>query len=129
MIRRPPRSTRTDTLFPYTTLFRSIDKGWTPTSIDASDILTLKALLEASTKLQRRLTADGVEARSLFFLRNEVYELLLDRTADRGKEQKMLGDWRDPEALKQVGALRTRQRKSVVWGKSGSVRTNIGGCR
>src|SRR3546814_3021630 len=25
MIRRPPRSTRTDTLFPYTTLFRSID--------------------------------------------------------------------------------------------------------
>src|SRR3546814_2328286 len=26
MIRRPPRSTRTDTLFPYTTLFRSLDK-------------------------------------------------------------------------------------------------------
>src|SRR3546814_14802103 len=26
MIRRPPRSTRTDTLFPYTTLFRSIEK-------------------------------------------------------------------------------------------------------
>src|SRR3546814_3233777 len=26
MIRRPPRSTRTDTLFPYTTLFRSTDK-------------------------------------------------------------------------------------------------------
>src|SRR3546814_1496019 len=25
MIRRPPRSTRTDTLFPYTTLFRSAD--------------------------------------------------------------------------------------------------------
>src|SRR3546814_1412470 len=31
MIRRPPRSTRTDTLFPYTTLFRSppsADQGW-----------------------------------------------------------------------------------------------------
>src|SRR3546814_15362283 len=27
MIRRPPRSTRTDTLFPYTTLFRSIDQA------------------------------------------------------------------------------------------------------
>src|SRR3546814_7981562 len=26
MIRRPPRSTRTDTLFPYTTLFRSTDQ-------------------------------------------------------------------------------------------------------
>src|SRR3546814_17767803 len=27
MVRRPPRSTRTDTLFPYTTLFRSCSKG------------------------------------------------------------------------------------------------------
>src|SRR3546814_12782284 len=27
MIRRPPRSTRTDTLFPYTTLFRSLRIG------------------------------------------------------------------------------------------------------
>src|SRR3546814_14575351 len=27
MIRRPPRSTRTDTLFPYTTLFRSVAKS------------------------------------------------------------------------------------------------------
>src|SRR3546814_5352628 len=35
MIRRPPRSTRTDTLFPYTTLFRSclIPLGW---SMDAT---------------------------------------------------------------------------------------------
>src|SRR3546814_2326039 len=29
MIRRPPRSTRTDTLFPYTTLFRSLSaRSW-----------------------------------------------------------------------------------------------------
>src|SRR3546814_3683095 len=31
MIRRPPRSTRTDTLFPYTTLFRSL--GQTPCGV------------------------------------------------------------------------------------------------
>src|SRR3546814_6053341 len=30
MIRRPPRSTRTDTLFPYTTLFRSSDRPKVP---------------------------------------------------------------------------------------------------
>src|SRR3546814_12195132 len=30
MIRRPPRSTRTDTLFPYTTLFRSVDLNHIP---------------------------------------------------------------------------------------------------
>src|SRR3546814_7722915 len=30
MIRRPPRSTRTDTLFPYTTLFRSVKEEQVP---------------------------------------------------------------------------------------------------
>src|SRR3546814_3586265 len=41
MIRRPPRSTRTDTLFPYTTLFRSdhgfrADRpGWRSTALSA----------------------------------------------------------------------------------------------
>src|SRR3546814_4094052 len=37
MIRRPPRSTRTDTLFPYTTLFRSLfdicEPGRTPADL------------------------------------------------------------------------------------------------
>src|SRR3546814_1374542 len=33
MIRRPPRSTRTDTLFPYTTLFRSFNAGLSPDGI------------------------------------------------------------------------------------------------
>src|SRR3546814_9630716 len=33
MIRRPPRSTRTDTLFPYTTLFRSPYPEWPMTEI------------------------------------------------------------------------------------------------
>src|SRR3546814_12872563 len=46
MIRRPPRSTRTDTLFPYTTLFRSVpmvtDRGL-PAS-DAAGILIVAAI-------------------------------------------------------------------------------------
>src|SRR3546814_20116642 len=35
MIRRPPRSTRTDTLFPYTTLFRSGQYGQGASTEDA----------------------------------------------------------------------------------------------
>src|SRR3546814_4311464 len=33
MIRRPPRSTRTDTLFPYTTLFRSVMRSGKVTGV------------------------------------------------------------------------------------------------
>src|SRR3546814_2881997 len=37
MIRRPPRSTRTDTLFPYTTLFRSLPNvSYTKTNFTGS---------------------------------------------------------------------------------------------
>src|SRR3546814_16650235 len=39
MIRRPPRSTRTDTLFPYTTLFRSLGS-------DLIDIRRIEKTLE-----------------------------------------------------------------------------------
>src|SRR3546814_13242181 len=42
MIRRPPRSTRTDTLFPYTTLFRS-SRGY----VDGAGYTDIKAQLPA----------------------------------------------------------------------------------
>src|SRR3546814_12145029 len=37
MIRRPPRSTRTDTLFPYTTLFRSLENVYVPAGGEIPD--------------------------------------------------------------------------------------------
>src|SRR3546814_2279899 len=40
MIRRPPRSTRTDTLFPYTTLFRSLGDIF-PDARDSPDVRLL----------------------------------------------------------------------------------------
>src|SRR3546814_20210580 len=43
MIRRPPRSTRTDTLFPYTTLFRSIYHLETAKPVDPA---RLRAMLQ-----------------------------------------------------------------------------------
>src|SRR3546814_5059359 len=50
MIRRPPRSTRTDTLFPYTTLFRSqrLERDWkkkTKAAVEALDLLSADELV------------------------------------------------------------------------------------
>src|SRR3546814_2985512 len=53
MIRRPPRSTRTDTLFPYTTLFRSLQRE--ATALDRDD-------LHASLDLQQRRKQHNDEA-------------------------------------------------------------------
>src|SRR3546814_10131438 len=51
MIRRPPRSTRTDTLFPYTTLFRS-------TSLLGNE-MTEAALIERIAARGDGVTGDG----------------------------------------------------------------------
>src|SRR3546814_3487310 len=69
MIRRPPRSTRTDTLFPYTTLFRSTLMSDTtiPAQNDKSVDLVIGGMTCAScaARVEKRLNKlDGVTARS-----------------------------------------------------------------
>src|SRR3546814_13017023 len=60
MIRRPPRSTRTDTLFPYTTLFRS-DRTVDIVALAAQQGDALPALLYRHLALQLAAVADVVK--------------------------------------------------------------------
>src|SRR3546814_10819075 len=48
MIRRPPRSTRTDTLFPYTTLFRSVHEVPSAMHQDVDQLAERVAHVEAA---------------------------------------------------------------------------------
>src|SRR3546814_1680157 len=50
MIRRPPRSTRTDTLFPYTTLFRSFPS--LPAPFDGLGVILNYAYTESSLQVE-----------------------------------------------------------------------------
>src|SRR3546814_8304867 len=52
MIRRPPRSTRTDTLFPYTTLFRSLGAEIAAGGVEARE-------LGIGRRIDRRLDVEG----------------------------------------------------------------------
>src|SRR3546814_10435554 len=52
MIRRPPRSTRTDTLFPYTTLFRSVQQL-------LNDIARIDVRHQARTESLREIDESG----------------------------------------------------------------------
>src|SRR3546814_2114992 len=62
MIRRPPRSTRTDTLFPYTTLFRSISAVvvsmtgilWAPRAVERSAVQAAVSEVAEYTDAQAR---------------------------------------------------------------------------
>src|SRR3546814_11184791 len=52
MIRRPPRSTRTDTLFPYTTLFRSVGVGHDDDALVAQ-LVDVEVAARAAAERQR----------------------------------------------------------------------------
>src|SRR3546814_6068560 len=62
MIRRPPRSTRTDTLFPYTTLFRSkLVIGGALLLIAATGFYTMAPSADTQTIAADRVTVSTVE--------------------------------------------------------------------
>src|SRR3546814_7548232 len=63
MMRRPPRSTRTDTRFPYTTLFRSITllREW----LAGGDEPELRLLLGQALRVNGQLEASASELRRL----------------------------------------------------------------
>src|SRR3546814_5617517 len=65
MIRRPPRSTRTDTLFPYTTLFRSSGNRSAPAqhSADAHDPARLPGAGHRHARSDPRASKSGTMTR------------------------------------------------------------------
>src|SRR3546814_11085604 len=120
MIRRPPRSTRTDTLFPYTTLFRSLTAAARRLSVE-------------HTTVSRRVQACEASAGAPLFTRSasgyaltEAGRKLLPRAeameqAFAGIERSLAGESREPSGLVRIGcseAYGTRSAERRV-GKEG----------
>src|SRR3546814_13486245 len=76
MSRPPPRSTRTDTLFPYTTLFRSLDRL-------ARSKAYLFAGVEIRWKCAPELIADETPAEAVFQFPGGLADHLKEQVGDR----------------------------------------------
>src|SRR3546814_2138077 len=77
MIRRPPRSTRTDTLFPYTTLFRSMDDA---------DTIALKIRKAKTDPEPLPSTLQELEKRPEALNLLNIYAALQDTSIERSEE-------------------------------------------
>src|SRR3546814_10746993 len=82
MIRRPPRSTRTDTLFPYTTLFRSIGQ-----LLDPLDVV-LAAIQDDLVAPERRSEEHTSELQSLMRISYAVFCLQKKRDTHHARLSK-----------------------------------------
>src|SRR3546814_18647611 len=97
MIRRPPRSTRTDTLFPYTTLFRS--------HLDACQTITGNHPVKSLA---------GIYADSFTDHSEKLLELSRITVADAWFTKKSFIDAVCGAGFQFVGRMRDEDRKSVV---------------
>ena len=83
-------------------LFDNLDKGWPPNGIDRIDALILRCLIDAGKKIKRDIERAGVGAVCVVFVRNDVYEVLMSKTADFGKEIRVAIDWTQREILREM---------------------------
>ncbi len=81
-------------------LFDNLDKGWPVSGAGPIDILILRSLLDATRKLQRQLARKNVECHAVAFVRNDIYDHLLNSIPDKGKDTAVTLEWQDPESFK-----------------------------
>src|SRR3546814_20598434 len=105
MIRRPPRSTRTDTLFPDTTLFRSL--------VVEAEVARHDRIVERAARLAHPVEAAGDLPHDLGALRVREVEAVGDRErrgADRGDVAPRPGDRLLAAFDREIGRASCRER-------------------
>lgn len=83
-------------------LVDNLDKGWPTHGIGKKDIVMIRTLLDSTRKIERLFKKRNIEVNTVVFLRNDVYDLLISETSDRGKESKAVIDWSDIEMIKEL---------------------------
>src|SRR3546814_5040079 len=118
MIRRPPRSTRTDTLFPYTTLFRSSwSSASTPLrSIALAERLSISMPCRSWPRIQIRSEEHTSELQSLMRISYAVFCLKKKKNIQHKqklyrskKNEKTLDSQKDYNIITTQKAARTRR--------------------
>src|SRR3546814_17828054 len=138
MIRRPPRSTRTDTLFPYTTLFRSVQTGIAKGKAINGAAITLPYLRVANVQdghvdlsVIKTITLKPSEVDRYSLRKGDVLFTEGGDFDKLGRGTVWNGEIKPCLHQNHVFAVRpnTEDRKSVVWGKEVSIRVDHGGRR
>jgi hypothetical protein len=87
-------------------LFDNLDKGWSTQGVDEIDAMVLRCLIDAGRKIEREMRRADRSLHCIVFVRNDVYEHIMRRSADYGKEMRAVLDWNEPDLLREMLRLR-----------------------
>src|SRR3546814_3077525 len=88
MIRRPPRSTRTDTLFPYTTLFRS-DGSWGEAALTGAEELQEEGVI-SDLATQENVEPGAAAVDALRDYAEQGYDIIVAHSFNYGDDVKQV---------------------------------------
>jgi hypothetical protein len=80
-------------------LLDDLDKGWPPRRLELYDVRMLRHLVEVLKRLQRDFRKREIDLKYMMFVRSDVYDILVEETADRGKDNVIKVDWSDRAQL------------------------------
>jgi hypothetical protein len=83
-------------------LVDNLDKGWSTNGLARGDITILRCLIDAARKIEKKMRRDEHEVHVIIFVRNDVYQLLMDESSDFGKESRASLDWADSDLLREL---------------------------
>ena len=84
-------------------LIDNLDKGWPALGIiNHEDVVMIRCLLDATRKIERTFQRSGTGCHTMVFIRDDIYELLVEGTPDRGKESRLSLDWKDDDLLREI---------------------------
>src|SRR3546814_13851887 len=98
MIRRPPRSTRTDTLFPYTSLFRSESRAERSLLVDAMQAKITEIMKDANLEAIAQQAYDAISGEGADYA---------EAIAIASSDEEGVGDYDSHDATKIYDAAET----------------------
>lgn len=95
-------------------LIDNLDKSWATRGSTREDMLIMRGLLDATQSLQRQLDQRDVDFHSVVFVRTDIFEHLVERTPDRGKDSFVNLDWDDRELFREIVRARITSSTSAA---------------
>src|SRR5207248_8062256 len=87
-------------------LFDNLDKGWSTKGVDEIDAIVLRCLIDAGRRLERDMRRASHTFHCVVFIRNDVYDFLMQHSSDYGKEMRAVVDWTDGDQVRELLRLR-----------------------